>query len=46
LGQPFGTSGLQITNENGHTALLFGGDKISLLGVSTSQFRPSDVSFL
>jgi hypothetical protein len=46
LGQPFGTSGLQITNENGHAALLFGGDKISLLGVSTSQFRPTDVSFL
>jgi Ca2+-binding RTX toxin-like protein len=46
LGQPFGTSSLQITNENGHAALLFGGDKISLLGVSTSQFRPTDVSFL
>jgi len=46
LGQPLGTSGLQITNENGHAALLFGGDKISLLGVSTSQFRPTDVSFL
>jgi len=46
LGQPRGPGGLQITNENGHVALLFGGDKISLLGVSVNQFRPSDVSFL
>ena len=46
LGQPCGPGGLQITNENGHAALLFGGDKISLLGVSVNQFRPSDVSFL
>jgi len=46
LGQGGGPGGLQITNENGHAALLFGGDRISLLGVGVNQFRPSDVSFL
>ena len=46
LGQPGGSRGLQIINENGHAALLFGGDKISLLGVGVNQFRPIDVSFL
>ena len=46
LGRPPGPGGLQVINENGHAALLFGGDRISLLGVSVNQFRPSDVSFL
>jgi len=45
-GQGGGPGGLQIINENGHAALLFGGDRISLLGVGVNQFRPSDVSFL
>ena len=40
LGQPGASRGLQIINENGHAALLFGGDKISLLGVGVNQFRP------
>ena len=46
LGRPPGPGGLQVINENGHAALLFGGDRISLLGVGVNQFRPSDVSFL
>jgi hypothetical protein len=46
LGQPPGPGGLQVIYENGHAALLFGGDKISLLGVGVNQFRPSDGSFL
>ena len=46
LGRPPGPGGLQVINENGHAALLFGGDWISLLGVGVNQFRPSDVSFL
>ena len=35
-----------ITYRYGHAALLFGGDKISLLGLGVNQFRPSDGSFL
>ena len=46
LGRPPGPGGLQVIHENGHAALLFGGDRISLLGVGVNQFRPSDVSFL
>jgi Ca2+-binding RTX toxin-like protein len=43
---PAGPGSLQIINENGHAAFVFGGDKISLLGVSVNQFRSADVSFL
>lgn len=46
LGRPPGPGGLQVINENGHAAVLFGGDRISLLGVGVNQFQPSDVSFL